>query len=80
MKKNDEYVSFPEFLDLQSHLAPKPEDYGLGKGELEGKIAEKGQREEDKRCRYRLYAVLVHIGSMVSEVLSHTYDYPRKSV
>ena len=68
-KKLDDYVTFPEYLDLTPFLAPKKEDYGLGK---KGK-GKWGTEEEDKekrrkakeRCMYRLYAVVVHIGNMV---------------
>ncbi|KAF8506495.1 hypothetical protein BU17DRAFT_100714 [Hysterangium stoloniferum] len=65
LKKLDDYVSFPEYLDIQPFLAPKKEDYGLGKGHLKGNVVEKGNREEDLPCVYRLYAVVVHIGNML---------------
>ena len=60
-KKLDDYVSFPEYLDLSPFLAPKKEDYGLGKRRKEKGI--KNPREE--RCMYKLYGVVVHIGNMV---------------
>ena len=60
LKKLDDYISFPEYLDLKPFLAPKKEDYGLGK-----KKKKKAKTKED-RCMYRLYAVVVHIGNMVS--------------
>jgi len=59
LKKLDDYVSFPEYLDLKPFLAPKKEDYGLGKkkkGVVKGKV---------EKCVYRLYAVVVHIGNML---------------
>jgi hypothetical protein len=60
-KKLDDYVTFPEFLDLTPFLAPKKEDFGLGRKRLSKII-----RPKDKeRCMYRLYAVVVHIGNMV---------------
>lgn len=65
LKKLDDYVPFPEYLDIRPFLAPKKEDYGLGKGELKGKVVEKGRREEDQPCVYMLYSVVVHIGNMV---------------
>lgn len=65
LKKLDDYVSFPEYLNLQPFLAPRKEDYGLGRGEMEGRVAEKGTRMEDKPCIGRLYAVIVHIGNLV---------------
>ncbi|KAJ3524400.1 hypothetical protein NMY22_g11012 [Coprinellus aureogranulatus] len=62
-KKLDDYVTFPEYLDLTPYLAPKKEDYGLdkknkGHGWKSGKMKGKGKEE---RCMYRLYAVVVHI-------------------
>jgi ubiquitin carboxyl-terminal hydrolase 16/45 len=60
LKKLDDYVSFPEYLDLKPFLAPKKEDYGLGKKKKKGVV--KGKVE---KCIYRLYAVVVHIGNMV---------------
>ena len=61
LKKLDDYVSFPEYLDLKPFLAPKKEDYGLGKKKKKNVV--KGKVE---KCMYRLYAVVVHIGNMVS--------------
>ena len=61
LKKLDDYVSFPEYLDLKPFLAPKKEDYGLGKKKKKGVV--KGKAE---KYIYRLYAVVVHIGNMVS--------------
>ncbi|KAH7922903.1 peptidase C19, ubiquitin carboxyl-terminal hydrolase 2 [Leucogyrophana mollusca] len=59
-KKLDDYVSFPEYLDLAPYLAPKKEDY------LQAKLAEKrGRMKRAERCSYRLYAVVVHIGNML---------------
>ncbi|KAF7329614.1 USP domain-containing protein [Mycena kentingensis (nom. inval.)] len=70
-KKLDEYVTFPERLDLTPFLAPRREDYGLGlrrrgtgtgAGRFGGLGSGKSQKE---RCMYRLYAVVVHIGNML---------------
>ncbi|KAF8970229.1 hypothetical protein BDZ97DRAFT_1792545 [Flammula alnicola] len=61
-KKLDDYVSFPEYLDLMPFLAPRKEDYGLGK---KGKDKERKHKAKDVRCMYRLYAVVVHIGNML---------------
>jgi len=58
LKKLDDYVSFPEHLDLKPFLAPKKEDYGLGK-------KKKGVVKGKEKCMYRLYAVVVHIGNML---------------
>lgn len=85
-KKLEEFVSFPEWLDLSPFLAPRREDIGVKKsksksskkarrngreegkekGRDEEKEKEKDGRDEDGRCMYRLYAVVVHIGNMVS--------------
>jgi ubiquitin carboxyl-terminal hydrolase 16/45 len=65
LKKLDDYVSFPEYLDLKPFLAPKKEDYGLGKKKKKG--VAKGKVE---KCIYRLYAVVVHIGNMVSSLFT----------
>lgn len=68
-KKLDDFVAFPEFLDLAPFLAPRPEDFGLrpkkrkdGAGDAE---AQHERRERDGRCMYRLYAVVVHIGNLL---------------
>ena len=61
LKKLDDYVSFPEYLNLTPFLAPKKEDYGLGK-----KKKKRAVKATEEKCRYRLYAVVVHIGNMVS--------------
>ena len=62
-KKLDDYVTFPEHLDLTPYLAPKKEDFGLGK-KRKMKVPGKN-RGVDEKCMYRLYAVVVHIGNMV---------------
>jgi len=60
-KKLDDFVTFPEQLDLTPFLAPKKEDFGLTK-----KKGKKLEHKGDKaRCMYRLYAVVVHIGNML---------------
>lgn len=60
-KKLDDYVSFPELLDVTPFLAPRKEDFGLGKkGGKDGR-----KRREKEKCMYRLYAVIVHLGNMV---------------
>ncbi len=75
-KKLDEFVAFPEYLDLTPFLAPKREDFGLSgkkghkeKKEKKGKDKEKSAngsgKVKEEKCMYRLYAVVVHIGNMV---------------
>ncbi|KIM42391.1 hypothetical protein M413DRAFT_70760 [Hebeloma cylindrosporum] len=69
-KKLEDYVSFPEYLDLTPFLAPRKEDYGLGK-KKGSKTKDKEQsrkvkaKAKEERCMYRLYAVVVHIGNML---------------
>lgn len=76
-KKIDDFISFPEYLDLRPFLAPKKEQYGLnqrGRTPHDGSAQRKkhhhrlfiGKDEEEPPTWYRLYAVVVHIGSMVS--------------
>ena len=60
IKKIDDYVTFPEYLDIAPFLAPNKEDFGLP-----SKKAKRNARTKGK-CMYRLYAVVVHIGNMVS--------------
>jgi hypothetical protein len=71
-KKLDDYVSFPEYLDLSPFLAPRKEDYGLGKKRKEKEAKKKGGNPREERCMYRLYGVVVHIGNMVILVFGST--------
>ncbi|EKM57052.1 uncharacterized protein PHACADRAFT_160590 [Phanerochaete carnosa HHB-10118-sp] len=66
LKKLDDFVAFPEYLDLAPFLTPKKEDFGLGKRATK-KEKEKRGKDKDKegRCMYRLYAVVMHIGNML---------------
>ncbi|KAF8838935.1 cysteine proteinase [Paxillus ammoniavirescens] len=60
-KKLDDYIAFPEHLDLAPFLAPRREDY------FDSKVAV-GRGRATRRaepCMYRLYAVVVHIGNML---------------
>lgn len=59
-KKLDDYVTFPEYLDITPFLAPNKEDFGLPSKKF------KQNRRAKGKCTYRLYAVVVHIGNMVS--------------
>lgn len=74
-KKLDDFVTFPETLDLTPFLAPKKEDYGL----RSKKGANKGKRPAE-RCMYRLYAVVVHIGNMVSLISASNVLFHRPVV
>ena len=62
-KKLDEFVAFPEYLDVAPFLAPRREDFAAEK-------AEKGKHKAHEKCMYRLYAVVVHIGNMVRFVFA----------
>jgi len=122
-KKIDDYVSFPEYLDVKPWLAPPREEYGrdghlklssdsraLAKAHQEqeeqalgldkekrhgrwgwrpktpGKESQEAHRESDgntSKTKYRLYAVVVHQGSMsgghyTAYVLSDRVNIPCK--
>lgn len=62
-KKLDDFVSYPEYLDLTPFLAPKKEEFK--KSGKWGMSHKKKGKEEEEKCMYRLYAVVVHIGNMV---------------
>ncbi|KAI0826228.1 hypothetical protein BC629DRAFT_1587063 [Irpex lacteus] len=63
-KKLDDFVAFPEYLDLKPFLAPRKEEFGLGRHKKR-KDRERGKGEKEGECMYRLYAVVVHIGNML---------------
>lgn len=65
-KKLEDCISFPEYLDLTPFLAPRKEDYGLGKKKGSKDKESRKVKTKEERCMYRLYAVVVHIGNMVS--------------
>ncbi|KAJ3980384.1 hypothetical protein F5890DRAFT_1541804 [Lentinula detonsa] len=66
LKKLEDYVAFPEYFDLTPFLAPKKEDFGLGKqGKKFNDGVERRSKDNKERCMYRLYAVVVHIGNML---------------
>lgn len=62
-KKLDDYVAFPEYLDLGPYLAPRKEDFGLSPGVKKTKVPH--TRKKGTVCMYRLYAVIEHIGNML---------------
>ncbi|PFH47742.1 hypothetical protein AMATHDRAFT_50064 [Amanita thiersii Skay4041] len=77
-KKLEDYVSFPEYLDLTPFLAPKREDFQDGKKakslryknyKAEGNTSvlpfQRKSQVKGERCMYRLYAVVVHFGNML---------------
>lgn len=63
-KKLDDYVTFPECLDITPFLAPNKEDFGLPIKKFRQSSRARG------KCMYRLYAVVVHIGNIVSAFVS----------
>ncbi|GJE88521.1 hypothetical protein PsYK624_046040 [Phanerochaete sordida] len=58
-KSLNDFVAFPEHLDLAPFLAPRKEDFGLGR-----RAGRDRERERGECCMYRLYAVVVHTGNM----------------
>ncbi|KAI0747091.1 hypothetical protein C8Q80DRAFT_1179265 [Daedaleopsis nitida] len=62
-KKLDEFVAFPEYLDLAPFLAPKREE--CTHDQLEREKERRKSKQPPERCMYRLYAVVVHIGNML---------------
>ncbi|KAI0824848.1 hypothetical protein BC628DRAFT_1321380 [Trametes gibbosa] len=63
-KKLDDFVAFPERLDLAPFLAPRRQDFAHNPEKTE-KEKEKEKSKQRERCMYRLYAVVVHIGNML---------------
>jgi hypothetical protein len=63
-RKLDDYVAFPEYLDIAPFLAPNKEDFGLPIRKFRQNGRARG------KCMYRLYAVVVHIGNIVSAFAS----------
>ncbi|CAE7212076.1 unnamed protein product [Rhizoctonia solani] len=64
LRKLDDFVAFPEVLDIAPFVAPNREEYGLkSRGKKVGWFGQKKDREVP--VKYRLYAVVVHTGSMV---------------
>lgn len=64
-KKLEDFVSFPEYLDIAPFLAPREEDFMFGQASRL-----KNPSKSTSRCMYRLYAVVVHIGNMVRTSLN----------
>ncbi|KAG8708394.1 hypothetical protein FRC08_018920 [Ceratobasidium sp. 394] len=79
LRKLDDFVAFPEVIDIAPFVAPNREEYGMGRAKKTGaarandKVTTDGPRlgwfgrgkEEEKAVKYKLYAVVVHIGSML---------------
>ncbi|KAF8605749.1 cysteine proteinase [Ceratobasidium sp. AG-I] len=81
LRKLDDFVAFPEVLDIAPFVAPNREEYGMGRGKSirgthgagsgggkvngKGPVGWFGKKERERAVRYRLYAVVVHIGSML---------------
>ena len=82
-KKLENYIPFPEVLDIRPFLAPRKEKYGLDKRGRTPRLRVEseslksnyhphnrpfdGAEEEDPPVRYQLCAVVVHIGNMVND-------------
>ncbi|KAJ3840857.1 cysteine proteinase [Lentinula raphanica] len=78
-KKLEDYVAFPEFFDLTPFLAPRKEDFGLGRRRKKSQDGVRRSKGDKERCMYRLYAVVVHIGNMLGgHYISYT-ALPNKS-
>ncbi|PVF93449.1 cysteine proteinase [Serendipita vermifera] len=60
LKKIDDFIAFPEYLDLKPFIAPRREEFGLRPAKIKD---DKGAYDE--QVMYRLYAVVVHIGNML---------------
>ncbi|CAE6417084.1 unnamed protein product [Rhizoctonia solani] len=64
LRKLDDFVAFPEVLDVAPFVAPNREEYGLkGRGKKVGWFGQK--KDKEVPVKYRLYAVVVHTGSMI---------------
>ncbi|CAE6534155.1 unnamed protein product [Rhizoctonia solani] len=64
LRKLDDFVAFPEVLDIAPFVAPNREEYGIkSRGKKVGWFGQK--KDKDVSVKYRLYAVVVHIGSMI---------------
>jgi len=64
-KKLDDYVTFPEYLDLTPFLAPRREEFESNQTDDDGGDVKREFSEEHGKCMYRLYAVVVHVGNML---------------
>ncbi|KAG9095514.1 hypothetical protein FS749_010322 [Ceratobasidium sp. UAMH 11750] len=79
LRKLDDFVAFPEMIDIAPFVAPSREEYGMGRAKktgaarASGKVTTNGPglgwfgrgKEKEKAVKYKLYAVVVHIGSML---------------
>lgn len=63
LRKIDDYVEYPEILDITEFLAPRKVDFGLE--EDDEKHHHLPQERHEGKALYRLYAVVVHLGNMV---------------
>lgn len=63
LRKIDDYVDYPEILDITEFLAPQKVDFGLE--EDDGKHHSLPQEHHQGKVLYRLYAVVVHLGNML---------------
>jgi hypothetical protein len=63
LRKIDDFIAFPEYLDMKPFIAPRKEDYGLRPTKFTN-----NKGAYDDQVMYRLYSVVVHIGNMVGDV------------
>lgn len=63
LRKIDDYVDYPEVLDMTEFIAPRKADYGLRNANENHHHSP--QEPSRRRVLYRLYAVVVHLGNMV---------------
>ncbi|WVF72229.1 hypothetical protein IAT40_007041 [Kwoniella sp. CBS 6097] len=85
LKKIDDFVSFPETVDLAPFLAPNRKDYkvhqtsnGPRAAYMEWANPEQGPSELEP-VMYRLYAVVVHLGTMIGgHYISYCLVDPQK--
>ncbi|KAG9084374.1 hypothetical protein FS749_005277 [Ceratobasidium sp. UAMH 11750] len=78
LRKLDDFVAFPEVLDITPFVAPNREEYGMGRAKKTAAARANDKvttnepglgwfdrgKEKEKAVKYRLYAVVVHTGTM----------------
>lgn len=72
LKKIDDFIAFPEYLDLKPFIAPRREEFGFRPAKIKDT---KGAYDE--QVMYRLYAVVVHIGNMVRTLHINAHSFTK---
>lgn len=85
LKKRDDDLSFPQELDLTPFLTPTEKPPRSTPGRARASTVPRGPQPVAPSAKYRLYAVVVHIGTLasghyVNYVLSDRYDHPKRPV